>query len=93
MTNLTEMESKTIISAYVIGKEFEWVCNLLGLNTDEMDVHVHASKNGDASLKVIYKTHSWERHFIKEDRFLSLEDFSKYAIGPLIKQIIKETDI
>ena len=90
---LTDDESRSIITGYKIGKEFEHIFNLLGINHENIGIYVTTERTGDAKIAITYCGKSWELNLIKEDRFLSLDDFSSYFVGPLIKQIIRETDL
>jgi hypothetical protein len=90
---LTEDESRSIITGYKIGKEFEHVFDLLGIEHNNIGIYVTTERTGDAKIAITYSGKSWELNVIKEDRFLSLDDFSSCFVGPLIKQIIRETDL
>jgi len=90
---LTDDESRSIITGYKIGKEFEHVFNLLAINQDNIGIYVTTDRFGEAKIAITYSGKSWELNVIKEDRFLSLDDFSSCFVGPLIKQIIRETDL
>ena len=54
---------------------------------------VHLTFLNATKIAITYSGKSWELNVIKEDRFLSLDDFSSCFVGPLIKQIIRETDL
>jgi hypothetical protein len=90
---LTDDESRSIITGYKIGKEFEHIFNLLGIEHDNIGIYVTTDRFGEAKIAITYSGKSWELNVIKEDRFLSLDDFSSCFVGPLIKQIIRETDL
>ncbi len=90
---LTDDESMSIITGYKIGKEFEHIFYLLGIEQDNIGIYVTTDKFGEAKVAITYNGKSWELNLIKEDRFLSLDDFSFCFAGPLIKQIIRETDL
>jgi hypothetical protein len=90
---LTDDESRSIITGYKIGKEFEHVFNLLGIEHNNIGIYVTTERTGDAKIAITYSGKSWELNVIKEDRFLSIDDFSSCFVGPLIKQIIRETDL
>jgi len=90
---LTDDESRSIITGYKIEKEFEHVFNLLGIEHNNIGISITTERTGDAKIAITYNEKSWELNVIKEDRFLNLDDFSSCFVGPLIKQIIRETDL